>query len=67
VADGEAADEEVARVYLPDGPRTHLFPGYARALPYHRSGREQLLMPIKQGARSIWAGDGSQWLVMGHD
>jgi hypothetical protein len=33
---------------------TTKFPGYVRALPYRRSGREQLLMPIKQGARSIW-------------
>ena len=46
---------------------TERFPGYVRILPYRRSGREQLLVPVKHGGRTIWIGDGSQWIVTGHD
>jgi len=64
-----AVGDLVARVEAPTMLHrvSEKFPGYVRALPYRRSGREQFLMPIKQGGRSIWAGDGSQWIVMGHD
>ena len=45
---------------------TEKFPGYVRALPYRRSGREQILFQSAAGAR-FWVGDGSQWVVHGHD
>jgi hypothetical protein len=59
----------VARVEAPTVLHrvTEKHPSYVRVLPYRRSGREQFLMSIKHGGRMIWAGDGSQWIVVGHD
>jgi hypothetical protein len=42
------------------------FPGYVRILPYRRSGQEQFLVPVRHGGRTIWTGDGSVWIVLGH-
>ena len=59
----------VARVEAPTVIHrvTERFKGYVRVLPYRRSGREQLLVPVKSGGRTIWIGDGSQWIVTGKD
>lgn len=46
---------------------TEKFSGYVRVLPYRRSGREQILLPFRRGKSTVWAGDGSQWIVVGHD
>lgn len=63
-----AVGDLVARVEAPTVLHrvTEKFPGYVRVLPYRRSGREQLLVPVRHGGRTIWTGDGSQWIVMGH-
>lgn len=55
----------VARVEAPTMIHrvTEKFPGYVRILPYRRSGKEHFLVPM--GA--LWIGDGSQWVVTGHD
>ncbi len=64
-----AVGDLVARVEAPTVIHrvTERFPKYARVLPYRHSGREQFLVPFKHGGRTIWAGDGSQWVVVGHD
>lgn len=57
----------VARVEAPHIPHrvTEKHPGYVRILPYHRSGKEHFLVPMRYGAGTIWAGDGSQWVWTG--
>jgi hypothetical protein len=59
----------VARVEAPTELHrvTARFPDYVRVLPYRRSGKEQFLISIRYGDRAIWAGDGSQWIWMGHN
>jgi hypothetical protein len=66
-ASGLMVGDLVARVEAPTELHrvSEKFPGYVRVLPYRRSGREQFLMPMRHGRRTIWAGDGSQWVVMG--
>ena len=44
---------------------TEKHPGYVRILPYRRSGKELFLAPVRYGAATIWAGDGSQWIWTG--
>lgn len=63
-----AVGDLVARVEAPTVLHrvSEKFPGYVRVLPYRRSGREQILFQSAAGAR-FWIGDGSQWIVMGHD
>jgi hypothetical protein len=46
---------------------TERFPGYVRVLPYQRSGREQILISVRHGRRTVWAGDGSEWTVISSD
>ena len=64
-----AVGDLVARVEAPTVLHrvSENFISYVRTLPYRRSGREQLLVPVKHGGRTIWIGDGSQWIVTGHD
>lgn len=62
-----AVGDLVARVEAPTVLHrvSEKFPGYVRVLPYRRSGSEQFLLPMKRGRSTIWAGDGSQWIVTG--
>jgi hypothetical protein len=64
-----AVGDLVARVEAPTVLHrvTSRHPGYVRVLPYRRGGREQLLVPLRHAGRTIWAGDGSEWVVTGHD
>jgi hypothetical protein len=59
----------VARVEAPTVLHrvTGRYSGYVRVLPYRRSGKEQFLVPFSQDGHAIWAGDGSQWIRVGHD
>ncbi len=41
--------------------------GFLHALPYRRSGREVYLDAVGRGAGRVLIGDGSQWVVVGHD
>lgn len=60
-----AVGDLVARVEAPTVLYrvTSKHPGYVRILPYQRSGREVVLTTVKHGGRTIWAGDGSQWVA----
>lgn len=62
-----AVGDLVARVEAPTMLHrvTEKFPGYVRVLPYRRSGKEQFLVSLPHGGRTIWTGDGSQWIWTG--
>lgn len=63
---GLAIGDLVARVEAPTVIYrvTSQHAGHARILPFRRSGRELILVPLKRGS-STWIGDGSQWLLTG--
>lgn len=64
-----AVGDLVARVEAPTMFHrvTTKFHDYVSILPYQRSGKEVLLMPIGRGKRTIWTDGTSQWIVVGHD